>query len=84
VAEHVKDRDDSNGEKKPSVMEYLGLKKKVSDLQQIAHAMQMKVLFLSPTLQCLPILMWPHHGVNVFVESFDRNNSVLCRWRWQT
>ncbi|KAG0560592.1 hypothetical protein M758_10G187000 [Ceratodon purpureus] len=42
-AQAVKDRDQSKGEKKPSVMEYLGLKKKVSDLQQIAHAMHMKV-----------------------------------------
>jgi len=40
----VEEQKASQGEKKPSVMEYLGLKKKVSDLQQIAHAMQMKVL----------------------------------------
>jgi len=38
------EREASQCEKKPSVMEYLGLKKKVSNLQQIAHAMQMKVL----------------------------------------
>lgn len=43
--QYVKEREASKGEKKPSVMEYLGLKKKVSDLQEIAHAMQMKVLF---------------------------------------
>lgn len=43
-AEAVRERDESKGEKKPSVMEYLGLKKKVADLQQIAHAMKMKVL----------------------------------------
>lgn len=43
--QYVKEREGSTeGEQKPSVMEYLGLKKKVSDLQQIAHTMQMKVL----------------------------------------
>lgn len=54
----VKEREASQGEKKPSVMEYLGLKKKVSDLQQIAHAMQMKVL--SSQFVCTGMKVWAY------------------------
>ena len=46
LSDFIKERNRSTGEKKPSVIEYMGLKKEFADLEKEAHVWENKVWFL--------------------------------------
>ena len=45
LSEFIKERKSNTGEKKPAVIDYMGLKKELADLEKEAHVWQNKVRF---------------------------------------